>query len=142
MNVTLHIPHTAAVVNVASFIVPGLKPKYSLSGEDFEQGPLHGGSGPHVQIARTGKYVVIGTVKDAKGQPVEGASVQLGKTTVYTDSSGKLFTRFKHHTEVSVSVNTEDFTTPGHWRTVSAPRTVTPSPDQDASQLVIVVETF
>jgi protocatechuate 3,4-dioxygenase beta subunit len=63
--------------------------RYTAAVSDFLGAPREG----HVQGATMGRYLITGTVRDAHGQPIEGAPVQVGRLVYYTDASGRFQAR-------------------------------------------------
>ena len=85
------------------------------------------------------KFVVQGTVKDDKGDPVEGAALRIGKETVYSDSTGGFLVRMGKHGPFPLSVVPEEFIANGIYEAVSAPSSVRAELDDAAGNVEIVI---
>lgn len=106
--------------------------KYTADGTGFAYG--HWVSAETEQQhapVKAGKFIVQGTVVDDQGNPVEGAAVQVGTQTVYTNAQGAFMARVKQPGRVKVQALPTAFATPGLWETVSGPDTA--SPDEPAT---------
>jgi hypothetical protein len=124
VRVSLHIPHSAATLDLGSVVLPNGRTRYTVSGGDYINGPLHTQAGTQAARARSigGKYVISGKVTDGKtGMPVLGAGVQLGRATVYTVEDGTFFLRVRNTRPVPVF-----FVVEGMWHAVSCPATAQP----------------
>lgn len=139
VQISLRLPHSDAVVNLGTQFQPTGHATYTAYGTNFIRGPLQGGLAmPQHRASSSGKYKVSGFVRDRAGRPVEGAAVALSGQTVFTDTTGAFFLRFRRVKAVSVVVRPEEFATPGRWVVVSAPDCVAP----DSTPLAIVVTRF
>jgi hypothetical protein len=127
MTVTLHVitPWKSSTVNVASGVDPSGKIRYGVDGGMFLGSGL-GGPGRTVTYQNTGKYRIEGRVVDAKGQPVSGAAVRLGKELVFTADDGTFFLRVRHERTISLAVVPSEFTTPGTYEIVTVPEMASP----------------
>ncbi len=85
------------------------------------------------------KYIVQGTVSDDHGSAVEGAALHIGREVVYTDSSGRFMVRFSKRGPFPLSVAPEEFITNGVYEVVSAPSQVSGQPEDNASDVQVVV---
>jgi hypothetical protein len=128
IEISFHIPHTDAAVNLSTALLPTGQTKYTAYGNTWAKGPLHlQQAAQHAHThSKTGRYLVQGTVKDRKGQPVSGAAVVLGKAMIFSNSAGAFYVRLRNAKPVPVRVVPEQFAAPGVWVVVSAPDTVQP----------------
>jgi hypothetical protein len=76
---------------------------------------------------------------DDRQQPIEGAAIEIGGETVYSDSRGQFFARRSTSRSLTFRVVPDDFLIPGTFEVVSAPTKVTPAADARATPLLIVV---
>jgi hypothetical protein len=125
LTIGLHAPHDIAL-NLASYLLPTGKVKFTSYGEGFARGPWAGGAASRPDEGRTGKFEISGLVVDASGQPVQGIAVKVGADEVWSDAQGAFFVRVKNQTSQSVSIVETDFLAPGTWQTLSAPDTAQP----------------
>src|SRR5262249_2269964 len=88
---------------------------------------------------RFAHYLVRGQVVDVAGHAVDGAALRIGHEDVLTNRGGRFFIRTDKRTAVPLSVLTEEFSAPGRFPVVSAPINVTPTAEERASEIVIVV---
>jgi len=119
--------------------------KWTAYGTDYQKGPLNiqSNTSGHQFHNTGGKYVITGIVKNNRdGTVVEGAAVQIGKETVFSNASGVVFTRTKKAVAATIRVSPDDFVTPGKWRVVGSPETIQPALDGQASTFTILVEMF
>ena len=63
-----------------------------------------------------GRYVVRGVVRDERGQPVEGAALEVGGEVVFTNSAGEFFVRTRQPRRYDVAVRLEDSSSPAAGR--------------------------
>ncbi len=139
ISVSFHIPHTDTSVNLATTLLP-TGPLFTASGSSFVQGPSKSLSTPHVSQPgrkRTGAFSIRGRVVDSSGKAVSGAAIQLGRTVVFTDSTGQFSFRARRAQCITVRVLPEEFAAPGTWQADSAPVTATPT--RDSAEISIVV---
>lgn len=128
-------------LTLGSFVTPDGKVHYSAQGSTFFYrgltnlaGPLAGNAG-----GRVDRFVITGRVVDEAGAPVEGAAVEIGSEVLYTDSRGRFFHRRPVTKALPVRVVLDDFLAAGKFEVVQAPRMATPTRDERASALTIVV---
>ncbi|MGH7970963.1 MAG: hypothetical protein ACREIC_19760 [Limisphaerales bacterium] len=76
---------------------------------------------------------------DQNGEPIEGATLQIGPNSVFTNSEGKFFIRLKKSRPVQLRVQLNDFLVPGLFRVVSSPRNITPVKEGQDGECVIVL---
>jgi hypothetical protein len=80
-------------VSAASFVTPDGRVNYTGSASTFfYAGDVLGGGNRPVEI-KFERYIVEGTVVDESGVAVEGAAIDVGASTVFTDSRGRFFVR-------------------------------------------------
>src|SRR5581483_8153130 len=85
------------------------------------------------------KYVVQGIVTDEQGQAVEGAALQIGKETAFSDSSGHFQLRLAKHGPYVLTVVPDEFLTSTTYEVVTAPAQVRAEADDVAQAIEIVV---
>jgi len=128
IQVSLRIHDSA--VNLGTTVDPQMHMQYTTYASSYVQGPLAGLATEKHTYSTGGKFVITGTVEDERGQPVEGAAIQLaGGAVVYSDSQGKFFTRVKHNRAIVLSVLVNEFAVPGHWAVTTCPVDVQPGID-------------
>jgi hypothetical protein len=120
-------------MNVGSIVNPGGKIDWATYGNDYAQVhvPLPNvGSGPSsariVQSGHSGKFVIEGIVKDEKGLPVEGASITVGRDTLYSDTQGHFSVHTRKKNAQALGVDTGNFMSGDVWKVLSSPATVVP----------------
>jgi hypothetical protein len=86
-----------------------------------------------------GRYVVAGKIVDASGQPFAGAAILIGKETVYSDSDGQFLLRVNRKLPLSLSVNFDEFITPGEFEVVEGPTSVVPELEDQPTPLRITI---
>ncbi len=82
---------------------------------------------------------MLGRVVDEQQQAIEGAALEIGGETVYTDSRGQFFARRSTSRALTFRVVPDDFLIPGTFEVVTAPTKVTPATDARATPVVVVV---
>jgi hypothetical protein len=83
--------------------------------------------------------MITGRVLDTEGQPIEGASLEIGTERVYTDSRGRFFLRERAARTLSLRVVLDDFLMPGEFEVLDAPSEVTPAREGSARDVTIVL---
>ncbi len=127
-------------LSVGSFVTPDGRIHYSAQGSRFAyRGASSGGNGWN-DGTKISDYVVLGRVEDEAGNPIDGASLEIGTDAVYTDSRGRFFVRKPGTRSVPLRVVLDDFLAPGNFEVVRAPATVTPEREGTATPVVIVVK--
>jgi hypothetical protein len=96
-------------------------------------------SGPQVEHVSIESAVMRGCAVDSKGTPVEGAALLIDQKMVYTDSNGCFFVREHRPTTHKLQIVLTEFLDGGNWYVVSAPSTITSSPEKDNVEIPIVV---
>jgi hypothetical protein len=137
LNVSFH-PFGSVQVSTGSYIAPDGSVKYTVSSSTFL---YHGESARGSQRRfKFPKYIVRGVVVDQNGKPIEGASLRIGRDSIFTNSEGKFFMRTKKSRPVQLRVLLKDFLVPGHFRIMLFPRTVTPVKEGQEVECVIVLQ--
>jgi hypothetical protein len=126
-------------VNAASFVTPDGRVNYTGSTSTFfYAGDLLTGENRPVEI-KFERFIVEGTVVDEAGIAVDGAAIQVGGSTLVTDSRGRFFVRLSTSRATPVRVLLDDFLAPGRFEVVSAPSAVKPQAERESVPLKIVV---
>lgn len=127
-------------LSIGSFVTPDGRVNYAASGSTFlYRGLAALGASAMVSGGRIDRYVVLGRVVDEAQHAVEGAAIEIGGETVYTDSRGQFFARRSTPRALTFRVVPDDFLVPGTFEVVDAPSKVTPTIDAKATPLLIVV---
>lgn len=138
VNARLHLFGMA--LSLGSFITPDGRVHYSGQGSTFLYRGMNGASTGGGQAApRFDRYMITGRVVDEDGQPVEGASLEVGNERVYTDSRGRFFLRQGAAKALPLRVVLDDFLMPGEFDVVDAPVEVTPAREGSAREVTIVL---
>ena len=126
-------------VSAASFVTPDGRVNYTGSANTFfYAGDVLGGGNRPVEI-KFERYIVEGTVVDESGVTVEGAAIDVGGSTVFTDSQGRFFVRRSSKRAAAVRVLVDEFLAAGQFEVVSTPATVTPRVERESTPVRIVV---
>jgi hypothetical protein len=126
-------------VNAASFVAPDGRVNYTGSASTFfYAGDAVTGGGRAVEI-KFERYIVEGTVVDDAGTPIDGATIEIGGSTVFTDSRGRFFVRTSSSRDAAIRVLLDDFLAPGRFEVVSAPATAKPRVERESTPFRIVV---
>jgi len=126
-------------VSAASFVTPDGRVNYTASANTFfYAGDVLGGGNRPVEI-KFERYIVEGTVVDESGVAVEGAAIDVGGSTVFTDSQGRFFVRRSSKRAAAVRVLVDEFLAAGQFEVVSTPATVTPRVERESTPVRIVV---
>ena len=126
-------------VSAASFVTPDGRVNYTGSANTFfYAGDVVGGSSHPVEI-KFERYLVQGTVVDESGVAVEGAAIDVGGSTVFTDSHGRFFVRRSSRRVADLRVLLEEFLAVGQFEVVTAPAVVTPMVERESTPVRIVV---
>jgi len=126
-------------ISAASFVTPDGRVNYTGSASTFfYAGDVLGGGTRPVEI-KFERYIAEGTVVDEAGVAVEGAAIDLGGSTVFTDSRGRFFVRRSSKRTVALRVLVDEFLAPGQFEVVSAPELVTPRVERESTPVRIVV---
>ena len=126
-------------VSAASFVTPDGRVNYTGSANTFfYAGDVLGGGNRPVEI-KFERYIVEGTVVDESGVAVEGAAIDVGGSTVFTDSQGRFFVRRSSKRTAAVRVLVDEFLAAGQFEVVSTPAMVTPRVERESTPVRIVV---
>jgi len=126
-------------VSAASFVTPDGRVNYTGSANTFfYAGDVLTGSNRQVEI-KFERYLVQGTVVDESGVAVEGAAIDVGGSTVFTDSRGHFFVRRSSKRAADLRVLVEEFLAVGQFEVVTAPAVVTPVVERESTPVRIVV---
>jgi len=139
-NVTIafYIPKTGVLLHLGFLKQTSQSLRYTAYGTDYVTGPIKTTArvNGRRQVSNTGKYTISGSVKDSRGKPVDGAALLVGKAYAFTNEEGTFFIHVKKNRPYLLSVKTDEFTCPGNWSVVTAPKEVQP-----ATEVLIVVTT-
>jgi hypothetical protein len=126
-------------VNAASFVTPDGRVNYTGSASTFfYAGDVLGGGNRPVEI-KFERYIVQGTVVDESGVAIDGAAIQVGGSTLFTDSRGRFFVRLSGSRPTPIKVLVEDFLATGRFEVVTAPASVRPQVERESVPVKIVV---
>lgn len=118
VQVSLRIHDTT--LNLQTNVDPMMHVQYTTYASSYVQGPFAGAVMNSQSQSIGGKFVIAGSVIDERGQPVEGAALQLqGSAVIYSDSQGKFFTHVKHDKPAVLVVLLQEFAAAGSWSIVS-----------------------
>jgi hypothetical protein len=135
----VRVPLGSYRINAASFVTPDGRVNYTGSASTFfYAGDVLGGGNRQVEI-KFERYIVQGTVVDEAGVAIDGAAVQIGGSTLFTDSRGRFFVRVSSNRPSPVRVLVDEFLATGRFEVVSAPGTVKPQPERESLPVKIVV---
>ena len=115
-------------INTQTIAQPNGRNLWQIGGDDYLQTKMHvpaigtgeANSRSLPSMGHGGKYCYEIVVTDETGNPVEGASLVLGKDSIFTDSQGRTSIREKQKT-MPLRVDLDNFMLPGTWEIVSAP---------------------
>lgn len=141
LNLTARLQLGRYSTNFGTYVQPDGRVDYAATGGTFlYMGQF--GAAPPQQIGggRISDYVVRGRVLDDAGQPVEGAAIELGGETVYTNSRGEFLLRTRRPQRYQPAVLLQDFLLPGRWQVRSVPAAVTAQPESRAQAIEIILE--
>ena len=126
-------------ISAGSFVTPDGRVNYTGSANTFfYAGGVVGGANRPVEI-KFERYLVQGTVVDESGVAVEGAAIDIGGSTVFTDSRGRFFVRRSSSRTAAVRVLVDEFLATGQFEVASAPATATPRVERESTLIRIVV---
>ena len=135
----VRIPLGSYRLSAASFVTPDGRVNYTGAANTFfYAGDVFGPSNRPVEI-KFERYIVQGTVVDESGVAVDGAAVQVGAATVFTDSRGRFFVRLSSNRPAAIRVLVDEFLATGRFETVSAPGTVKPVVERESAPIKIMV---
>jgi hypothetical protein len=96
-------------------------------------------SGPLTEHVEMEPAIMRGCVQDSDGNRIEGAALLIDKKLVYTDSTGCFFVREHRPRTHALQIVLTEFLADRNWHVVSAPSTITSTPDKDKVEIPIVV---
>ncbi len=137
VNARLHV--RGFTVSFGSFVTPDGRVHYAAQGNTFLYRGTSTPGGSDAGAVRIRGYLAAGRVVDESGAPVDGAALDIGGGTIYTDSRGAFFVRRPSRDPVPIRVVTDDFLSAGTWEVVQAPTHLRPAPDDRATPVTIVV---
>jgi hypothetical protein len=137
VQVSLRLPHDSSL-QVQTLTDSMGHARFALIGQNDLYGEKTTQAGG-AQEPSFGKWVVRGRVVDERGEPVEGAALQIGKETVFTDRDGNFLLRFSKPRRVPILIVPAEFAAPGRWHAVQAPETAMPEPENQATPLHLEV---
>jgi len=125
-------------LSAASFVSADGQVNYTGSASTFfYAGDIMTGARP-VEI-KFERYIVEGSVVDESGTPIDGAAIQIGGSTVFTDSRGRFFVRLSGTRPVAVRVLLDEFLATGRFEVVAAPASATPRAERQSAPIRLVV---
>jgi hypothetical protein len=137
-NLTLRMAGDVQL-NGQTFVGSDGKVHYTAFGSKvFERAFGWLGSGPQ-QSYHFARFVIKGKVVDEQGQPVPGATLQIGKELVVTNQDGEFFLRTSHREAVPLQIAFDQFINPTPLELRSAPKELTPEPEDSAIGVTIVL---
>jgi hypothetical protein len=126
-------------VSAASFVTADGRVNYTGAASTFfYAGDVLAGNNRPVEI-KFERFIVEGTVVDESGIAVDGAAVQVGGSTLFTDSRGRFFVRLSSSKAAPVRVLVDEFLATGRFEVVSAPATVKPQLERESTPVKLVV---
>jgi hypothetical protein len=140
LNLTARLQLGRYSTSFGTYVQPDGRVDYAATGGTFLYMGQFGAAPPQQIGGRISDYVVRGRVLDDAGQPVEGAAIQLGGETVYTNSRGEFLLRTRRPQRYQPAVLLQDFLLPGRWQVRSVPAEVTAQPESRAQAIEIILE--
>jgi hypothetical protein len=131
-------PFGSHQLGLETFIAPDGTVKYTAQATSFLYGSTEEAAVPMVPITIE-RYVVRGRVTDTAGQPVRGATLQVGTQVVFTDSEGRFYTRFPRPGPYPFQARLKEFLIPGSFEVVSAPSTVYAVVEAESDEPLVVI---
>lgn len=138
--VTLQLrPFGGIELDGQSFLGPDGKTRYTVSGSSMLYGAarffgVNGSSG-----YRLPKYVVRGRVVDEGGSAIPGAAVRVDGDLLLTNAAGEFLLRKKRGGTYPLHVSFSDFVNPLPYEVVSCPSTVTATPEEMATEVLVTL---
>ncbi len=142
LNLTARLQLGRYSTNFGTYVQPDGTVDYAASGSTF----LYMGEMGGVQPQRIGgagtiaRYIIRGRVLDEAGQPVEGAAVDFGGETAFTNSRGEFLVRLRQPRRFQPRVMLDDFLLPGQWRVRDVPAEVVAQAEDRARPIEIRLE--
>ena len=126
-------------VNAQTFRSADGRLRYTASGDTVLNGNLRPVGGDTQNAFKHLRYVVCGRVQDEMGNSVEGAALLVGEELVITNTAGEFLVRRKTAAILPLQIVLAKFLNPASFRLIAAPRTVTPSPDSAAFDVIVIL---
>ncbi|HEU5170048.1 MAG TPA: hypothetical protein VFU46_05900 [Gemmatimonadales bacterium] len=126
--------------SLGTYLQPDGRVEYAASAGTFLYMGEFGVQPQRIGGGAIARYVVRGRVVDERGEPVEGAAVDIGGELVFTDSRGEFLLRVRRPARYTPVVQLDEFLLPGAWRVRAAPERVTADTEALARAAVIVLE--
>ena len=135
----VRVPIGSYRVNAGSFVTPDGRVNYTGSASTFfYAGDVLGGGSRPVEI-KFERYIVQGTVVDESGVAIDGAAIEVGGSTLFTDSRGRFFVRLSGSRPTPIKVLLEEFLATGRFEVVTAPANVRPHVERESVPVRIVL---
>jgi hypothetical protein len=139
MAVTVRLPLGNYRVNASSFVSADGRVHYTGSASTFfYAGDAFSGAEKPVAI-RFERFIVEGVVVDESGVPIDGAAIDVGGTTVFSDSRGRFFVRLASKRAITIRVALDEFIADGQYELVNAPASATPRGERESTPIRVVV---
>ena len=139
VSLNVRIPIGSYRINAASFVTPDGRVNYTGSASTFfYAGDVLTGPARAVEI-KFERYLVEGTVVDEAGAPVDGAAIDIGGSTVFTDSRGRFFVRRSNNRAVSIRVLLDEFISAGRFEVVAVPELAMPGTERKNTPVRVVL---
>jgi hypothetical protein len=123
--------------NLGSYVGPDGVVRYTAYASQYFYG---GSKGPPSEEPHFYSNLIRGRVQDLTGNPVSGAALHIDKEVVFTDSRGEFFLRVKKRKEYPFQVAPGEFLVPGRYDVVFAPSSVEAQPEDQAGEVLVVVQ--
>ena len=125
-------------LQAGTYTTPDGRLRYSISGSTiaFRQGRR---PDTNENAFKARKYAVRGQVTDESGQPIPGATVQIGDDVLITNGEGRFVLRMENPSPRDFKVLTEEFMMPGRFEVVSAPTKVVAVLDHQVRDVRVTV---
>jgi hypothetical protein len=139
VSLNIRIPLGNYRVNAASFVTPDGRVNYTGSASTFfYAGDVLTGPSRAVEI-RFERYILEGTVVDEAGTPIDGAAIDVGGSTLVTDSRGRFFIRLSSSRPLPIRVVLDEFIATGRFEVVTAPELATPGTERKSTPVRVVL---
>lgn len=139
VSLNVRIPIGSYRINAASFVTADGRVNYTGSASTFfYAGDVLTGPSRAVEI-KFERYVVEGTVVDEAGVPVDGAAIDVGGSTLFTDSRGRFFTRLASSRAVPLRVLLDEFIATGRFEVVTAPERAMPGTERKSTPVRVIL---
>lgn len=138
VTVGLSLRHGSASTSISTVLDPEGRVSYGASGSTY----LYAGQELAVAtpvVVRLQRYVVRGVVRDTAGAPIDGAALRIGGEIVVTDSRGAFLLRTDRPDALPFAPAFEEFLLPGTFELVSGPDRVTPTHEEGAATVTVVL---